>query len=130
MIRKAILAVSFTGMLMAAEPAILETPTGTLYGTLELPAGDGPFPVVLIHAGSGPTDRDGNSPAIPGKNNSLRMLAEELAGQGIASLRYDKRGIAASAKAVPKEEDLRFETYIDDAVSWGSNSARTRGSAG
>jgi pimeloyl-ACP methyl ester carboxylesterase len=34
-------------------------------------------------------------------------------------LRYDKRSIAASAKAGPKEEDLRFETYIDDAVAWG-----------
>jgi alpha-beta hydrolase superfamily lysophospholipase len=75
--------------------------------------------VVLIHAGSGPTDRDGNSPALPGKNDSLKMLAEALAKQGIASLHYDKRAIAASAKAAAREEDLRFETYIDDAVAWG-----------
>jgi pimeloyl-ACP methyl ester carboxylesterase len=105
--------------LFAAEPATLETPTGTVYGTLELPASDGPFPIVVIHSGSGPTDRDGNTPQLPGKNDSLKMLAEAMSAQGIASLRYDKRGIAASAKAGPKEEDLRFESYIDDAVAWG-----------
>lgn len=113
-----IVSASFS-QVFAAEPATLETPTGTLFGTLELPAGDGPFPVVVIHAGSGPTDRDGNTPQIPGKNNSLKILAEALSAKGIASLRYDKRGIAASAKAGPKEEDLRFETYIDDALAWG-----------
>ncbi len=105
--------------LFAAEPATLETPTGTIYGTLELPSGGGPFPIVVIHSGSGPTDRDGNTPQLPGKNDSLKMLAEAMSAQGIASLRYDKRGIGASVKAAPKEEDLRFETYIDDAVAWG-----------
>jgi pimeloyl-ACP methyl ester carboxylesterase len=119
MTTKSLLSVSFVGLLMASGPVTLETPSGTLYGTLELPAGTGPFPIVLMHSGSGPTDRDGNSSALPGKNNSLKMLAEELAMNGIASLRYDKRGIAASAKAGPKEEDLRFETFIADAVAWG-----------
>ena len=119
MITRAVLAVGFAGTLMAMEPVTLETSTGTLYGTLEVPSGSGPFPVVLIHAGSGPTDRDGNSAGLPGKNDSLKMLAEGLAKQGIASLRYDKRAIAASARAVTKEDDLRFETYIDDAVAWG-----------
>ncbi|MGH9593989.1 MAG: alpha/beta hydrolase, partial [Bryobacteraceae bacterium] len=84
-----LLAAVFSGtLLLAAEPATLETPTGKIYGTLELPSGDGPFPVVVIHAGSGPTDRDGNTPALPGKNDSLKMLAEALAAHGIASLRY------------------------------------------
>lgn len=82
---------------------MLETPTGTLYGTLELPKSKPPFPVVLIIAGSGPTDRDGNSTARPapnvppGPNNSLKLLAGGLAAQGIASLRYDKRGIGEGA---------------------------------
>src|SRR5262245_35454064 len=111
-------AASFLALLMASGPAMLETPTGVIYGTLEIPSGSGPFPIVLMHAGSGPTDRDGNSPTLPGKNNNLKMLAEELAGHGIASLRYDKRGVAASAKAATREEDLRFETYIEDAVAW------------
>ncbi|MGI8918489.1 MAG: alpha/beta hydrolase [Pyrinomonadaceae bacterium] len=86
-------------------------------------------PVALIIAGSGPTDRDGNSIALKGPNNSLKLLAEALASHGIASVRYDKRGIgetgkammaaAAKAKTVLREEDLSFETYIDDAVAWG-----------
>ena len=50
--------------------------------------------VVLIIAGSGPTDRNGNNPMMT--NNSLKMLAKELQKNGIASVRYDKRGIGES----------------------------------
>ena len=102
-------------------PVKLETKTGTLHGTLLMPArSTGPVPVALLIAGSGPTDRDGNSSMLPGKNNSLKMLADSLAERGIASVRYDKRGIAASAVggAPLKEADLRFTTYVDDAVGW------------
>lgn len=63
----------------------------TMYGTLVKPLGDGPFPAVVMVAGSGPTDRDWDSPLLPGTNGSARLLAEELACAGIASLRYDKR---------------------------------------
>jgi len=111
-----------------AEPITVETPTGTLYGTLVLPQSRSRVPVVLIIAGSGPTDRDGNLPIFKGPNNSLKLLAEGLAAHGIASVRYDKRGIgetgkammlaAAKAKIKLREEDLSFETYIDDAVAW------------
>jgi pimeloyl-ACP methyl ester carboxylesterase len=101
-----------------SEELILATPTGALHGTLVLPSGGGRFPVVFIHPGSGPTDRDGNTPLLPGKNNSLRMLAEGLAARGIASLRIDKRGIAESAAAAASETDLRVETYVDDAAGW------------
>ena len=100
------------------ETATLTTTTGVLHGTLDMPSGSGPFPVALIIAGSGPTDRDGNSAMLAGKNNSLKMLAQSLATANIASLRFDKRGIAASAAAGPKEADLRFENYVDDAAAW------------
>lgn len=90
----------------------------TLHGTLLVPAAIRP-PVVLIIAGSGPTDRDGNSPLLPGKNNSLRYLAEGLAERGIASLRHDKRGIGQSSVALGNESDLRFDHFVDDAVEWG-----------
>lgn len=96
----------------------LDTPTGRIAGSLLLPAAPGPLPVALIIAGSGPTDRDGNSSMIPGRNDSLRMLARALAEAGIASVRYDKRGIGASAAAMRSESALRFETYIDDAAAW------------
>jgi pimeloyl-ACP methyl ester carboxylesterase/uncharacterized protein YfiM (DUF2279 family) len=100
------------------EPVTLKTPTGEISGTLELPAARTPVPVALIIAGSGPTDRNGNSPAIPGANNSLRMLADGLAAHGIASVRYDKRGIAASRAAMTGEQDLRFTHFIEDAEAW------------
>jgi uncharacterized protein len=91
----------------------------TLHSTLLLPKDTSkPIPVVLLLSGSGPTDRNGNSPILPGKNNSLLMLADGLASNGIASLRYDKRGVGESAGAMMAEADLRFETYVDDAVSW------------
>jgi uncharacterized protein len=111
------------------EPIAVETPTGTLYGTLLSPHSRGPLPIVLIIAGSGPTDRDGNSVLLAGPNNSLKLLAEGLAAKGIASVRYDKRGVGETGKAMQRaaektktilrEEDLSFETYIDDAVRWG-----------
>lgn len=90
----------------------------TLHGTLIVPSSARP-PVVLIIAGSGPTDRDGNSPLLPGKNNSLRYLAEALAERGIASLRYDKRGVGRSAASAGSEADLRFDHFVDDGVAWG-----------
>jgi uncharacterized protein len=103
--------------LATTEEVNLITLKGTLYGTLELPSGNGPFALILIHPGSGPTDRDGNS-AMGLKNDSLKMLAQGLSKEGFATLRIDKRGIAASAKAMTREEDLRFETYISDVVAW------------
>lgn len=93
--------------------------TVSLHGTLLVPANTRP-PVVLIIAGSGPFDRDGNSPVLPGKNNSLKYLAEALAERGIASLRYDKRGIGQSAVVGRNESDLRFDHFVDDALAWGT----------
>lgn len=96
----------------------LETATGVLHGTLLVPGGPGAHPVALIIAGSGPTDRNGNSPLLPGANNSLKLLAEGLAEHGVASLRYDKRGVARSASAGPEEAEMRFDTFVEDAAAW------------
>lgn len=108
-----------TGVLLAAEPVHLDKGTGILHGTIELPPSKPPFPAVLLIAGSGPTDRDGNSTLLQGKNDSLKMLAESLAAHGIASLRYDKRLIGESKNFRMKESDLRFDMYVDDAAAWG-----------
>jgi len=70
----------------------------TVDGTLRTPPGPGPFPAVVMVAGSGPTDRDWNSPLLPGANGSARLIAEELADAGFASLRYDKRGTGPRAR--------------------------------
>ncbi len=66
--------------------------------TLVRPAGDGPFPAVIMVAGSGPTDRNWNSPLIPGTNGSAALLARALAEIGFATLRYDKRASGPQAK--------------------------------
>jgi len=103
----------------AGQPVQLLTPTGTIAGTLLVPPASGKIPVVLIIAGSGPTDRDGNNPLLPGKNNCYKLLADALAAGGVASLRYDKRGIGESrASGGASEADLRFSMYVDDAVGW------------
>lgn len=57
-------------------------------------------PGVVLVCGSGPTDRDGNQrPTLI--TDTQKQIAQDLAKRGIASFRYDKRGIAASAPGAP-----------------------------
>ncbi|QXI30173.1 alpha/beta hydrolase [Pseudomonas vanderleydeniana] len=112
----------FSGLAKAGvvlqRPIELDTGNGKLFGSLLLPQSDKPVPVVLIVAGSGPTDRDGNNPD-GGRNDSLKRLAWMLAKHDIASVRYDKRGVAASLAATPNERNLSVEAYVADTVAWG-----------
>ena len=96
---------------------IMKTPSGDIFGTLTVPNNLKVSPIVIIIAGSGPTDRDCNSP-LGIKTNAYKMLSEGLAENGISSLRFDKRGIGNSKGAMTSEVDLKFETYINDVVSW------------
>ncbi|MCC9018506.1 MULTISPECIES: alpha/beta hydrolase [Flavobacterium] len=118
----AILLLSFVNAQNKTEVAFTETPIvlkiniDQLFGTLTTPNLEKRYPVALLISGSGPTDRNGNNPMM--KNNSLKMLAEALAKNGIASLRYDKRGIAESKPAAISEQTLVFENYTEDAKSW------------
>ena len=98
------------------EEIILETKTGDIKGSLLIPSFSEKTAVVLIIAGSGPTDRNGNNPMMT--NNSLKMLAKELQKNGIASVRYDKRGIGESKNSGLQEIDLRFEDYVQDVEGW------------
>lgn len=97
-------------------PIVLHTATGDIFGTLLIPNRFTSKKVALIIAGSGPTDRDGNNSAM--KNNSLKYLAIGLADNGIASVRFDKRGIAASKAAAKTEASLNFESFINDVRDW------------
>jgi pimeloyl-ACP methyl ester carboxylesterase len=99
-------------------PVILETKTSNIFGTLTTPIQTKSSPLVIIIAGSGPTDKDGNTIMIKGKNNSLKYLANELGNAGIASIRYDKRGIGESKSAMKSEADLRFDDYVNDVIDW------------
>ncbi|MDR6927944.1 pimeloyl-ACP methyl ester carboxylesterase [Pseudomonas sp. BE134] len=110
----------FTGFVQATvlqRPITLDTGSGELFGSLLLPKSDTPVPVVLIISGSGPTDRDGNN-TDGGRNDSLKRLAWVLAKHNIASVRYDKRGVAASLAATPNERNLSVEAYVADAEAW------------
>lgn len=89
---------------------------GVLHGSLLLPKVEFPIPVALLIAGSGPTDRNGNNPM--GRNDSLKRLAQALAERGIASLRYDKRGIGQSQAVAPDESQLSVDAYVADAQAW------------
>jgi pimeloyl-ACP methyl ester carboxylesterase len=102
---------------MNASPVDIEG----LSGTLVEPAGQGPFPVLLIISGSGPTDRDCNAPVMNLRTDAYRLLAEALAGLGVASFRYDKRGIGGSRALLQAESALTLQLFADDAarcVAW------------
>ncbi len=104
---------------LTESPVTLPTLAGTLSGTLTTPKdATGKIPVVLIIAGSGPTDRDGNS-GMGLQTNTYKLIARELGKAGIATLRYDKRGVGQS-KTSAKEADTRFTDMVDDATAFTS----------
>ncbi|RCH54340.1 hypothetical protein DJ568_13705 [Mucilaginibacter hurinus] len=97
----------------------LKTLSGNLSGSLVTPKNaGGKVPVVLIIPGSGPIDRNGNSDKL-GKDtlkaNTYALLANELGKKGIATLRYDKRGIGQSASST-KEAETRLDDMVEDAL--------------
>jgi pimeloyl-ACP methyl ester carboxylesterase len=97
-------------------PITFQSGTFTLPGTLTIPANyTRRIPVALIVAGSGPTDRNGNSAGLlrlQNNSNLYAILAWQLAKAGIASVRYDKRVIGDNLQKV----DIT-STSIDDFVA-------------
>ncbi len=91
-----------------------------LEGTFQLPQGvTGKAPAILLIPGSGPTDRNGNS-SLGIKTDLLKQIAEELAKNGIASLRFDKRAINIYASKWPKNVKemshfFAWQNFVDDA---------------
>ena len=108
-----------------ATPVVLPSEPAPLHGTLLTP--EGPTrAVAVILPGSGPTDGDGNSPGGL-VASTYRLLAEGLAERGVATVRIDKRGVAGSAAAALTEQNLTFQTYVDDARGWAAEAARVTG---
>lgn len=93
-----------------------------LAGTLTLPAGTtAKVPALVLLQGSGPTDRDGNQPPAI-RTDLLRQIADGLAQKGIATLRYDKRGMHANAPGRPANPDdyaayFSWDRFVDDAYA-------------
>jgi len=83
-------------------------------GTLTIPENIENPPLVILIQGSGPTDRDGNQMMM--KNDASKKIAHQLAENGIASYRFDKR-IFKMNKFNIKEADLRFEDFVTDVNS-------------
>lgn len=71
----------------------------SMYGTITAPTDKEAHSAVIFVAGSGPTDRNWCSPALPGTNGSAKLLAEALASQGFLTLRYDKLASGPHVKA-------------------------------
>lgn len=94
-----------------------------LDGTLTVPrAARWPVPLVVIIAGSGPTDRNGNS-VMGIRPNSYAQLAWRLAERGIASLRYDKR-VLPGTKGVVEIARLTLDDFVADARAAAESLAR------
>jgi uncharacterized protein len=111
----ALVLVSLSGPITGASAGESQIRVGNLDAVLTVPADVERPPVALLIAGSGSTDHDGNGPQA--KPATLKKLAEQLAVQKIASLRYDKRGAGGWKPVFGKPEDFRFKDYVDDAAS-------------
>ena len=96
----------------ATEVTIAARDGCVLSGTYVAPDLDGPHPAALVLSGSGPLDRDSNmDDQVLGVSWAI---AESLGEAGIASLRYDKRGVGRSEG---EYFETGFETETSDAFS-------------
>lgn len=102
--------------LAAAEPVHIAGPHGVLEA--EQIAVDGAAHAVVIIPGSGPTDRNGNSPRLGLSTDTYRLLAEGLALRGITSLRIDKRGFYGSVGAISDPNEVTIAAYAEDVRDW------------
>lgn len=101
-----------------AEDVRVPTPGGfELAGTLTRPAGEGPFPAVVLITGSGSQDRDEAIPMIAGYR-PFREIADTLSRRGIAVLRLDDRGYGASGGEAADATSEDFADDIQAAVRW------------
>ena len=97
----------------ASEDVTFSAGANRVPGTLVKPAaGAGPYAAVVLMAGSGPTDRDWNSPLLPAKNGSAKLLAEALASRGMIVLRFDKAGVGGNAAKL--DGATTFDVYRDE----------------
>lgn len=102
-------------------------PAGPLKGVMLSP-GAPPGPVALIIPGSGPTDRDGNSP-LGIRASTYKLLAQDLAARGMTTVRIDKRGMFASAAATPDANAVTIDDYVSDVNAWVAALQKRTGTA-
>ncbi len=111
-----IAAVTGTGVALAASrPLTIQEGGIALHGTLDVPAGPGPFPVVLIIPGSGPTNEDGNSVMPPGAPSLIQhrpylQIAQGLSAAGFAVARMNKRDLPPTSRLATSVDDYVLDT--------------------
>src|SRR6202012_1077375 len=106
---------ALTGLSMTASADETRIRVGFIDAVLTTPPDVERPPVVLLIAGSGSTDHDGNGPQV--KPATLKKLSEALVARGIATL-GDAKGAAGGWKPdYGKPEDFRFKDYVDDAAA-------------
>jgi uncharacterized protein len=103
------------GAITAARAEENKIRVGTIDAVLTTPADVERPPVVLLIAGSGSTDHDGNGPQV--KPATLKKLSEQLVARKIATLRYDKRGAGGWKPEYGRPEDFRFKDFVEDSVA-------------
>ena len=106
---------SLCGVIASARAEETKIRVGAIDAVLTTPPDVERPPVVLLIAGSGSTDHDGNGPQI--KPATLKKLSEQLVARKIATLRYDKRGAGGWKPEFGRPEDFRFKDYVEDAAA-------------
>jgi pimeloyl-ACP methyl ester carboxylesterase len=85
-----------------------------LAGTLTMPRGSGPFPAVILIAGTGPHTRDAEMCG----HKTMLVLADHLTRQGIAVLRFDKRGCGVSSGSFELATSLDFANDVQAGIQY------------
>jgi uncharacterized protein len=109
------LAISLASMAVTASAEENKIRVGFIDAVLTVPPDVERPPVVLLIAGSGSTDHDGNGPQA--KPATLKKLSDQLVARKIATLRYDKRGAGGWKPDYGRPEDFRFPQFVDDATA-------------
>lgn len=102
----------FSSKAQRADTLFVDVDGAKLFTILTSPVEAVNPPLAIIIAGSGPTDHNGNQPLM--ENNGLLYLSNELVSNGIATFRFDKRGIARSYYEGLREADLTIDLYGTD----------------
>src|ERR1700723_2220015 len=103
------------GVMASAHAEETKIRVGAIDAVLTTPPDVERPPVVLLIAGSGSTDNDGNGPQD--KPATRKKLSEQLVARKIATLRYDKRGAGGWKPEFGRPEDFRFNDFVDDATA-------------
>lgn len=113
-----LLALCGTWLILKVNQLHIPVEGGTLEGTLLRGQAPRTQNLVILASGSGPTDRDGNSPLLKGKNDSLKALAYALSAMGWDVYRFDQRStIRDSEKIKTMLEGVTIDTLARDVVA-------------